>query len=325
MNNQNRFCSHFICVVLVLSVALFGCNNSYNATKKSAIESENGYALLVEIGTNAQKIPPLGANANSVTRKQFVASGASLIEELKIVLQKKCYVQDELRPRIYEENIRDTFLHFKPLVTLLRESCRLAVDEKNTESVLQNAFLLINLGKSICNGGDRDDQNVGFIFMRQGVVLLYNYLRTQPKDLDDSIRHLFIDLKGNIESASTTVNRLPKKSEILQHDAAKERAVEIQNNRISVMYACFDMCRIAFELELRKKTTGKYPKELANIQCSTPLPVDPWSEQSYAYTEQENSYQLYSTGIDKVDNGGDTPKIDVLVMSGSGDIDISKM
>ncbi|GHT47341.1 hypothetical protein FACS189454_09670 [Planctomycetales bacterium] len=279
MDSPNRFYVHFACTVLALGIALLGCS----CARKPVIESENGYVSLVEIGRKAQGISPIGTDAKVETRKLFVAANENLIEELKIVLQKRCYVKDELRPHTYEEHGRDTFLHFKPLAALLRESCRLAIDEKNTVSVMQNAFLLINLGKSICYGGDRDDQNMGFVFMTQGVVLLYQYLHTQPDDLDDSVRHLFINMTKDIESASVTVSQLPKSSAIHQYETLRERSIEIQTNRISAIYACFGMCRIAFELELYRKASGKYPKSLLDIQCINPLPLDPWSAQSFVY------------------------------------------
>jgi len=63
------------------------------------------------------------------------------------------------------------------------------------------------------------------------------------------------------------------------------------------------------------------PPEARGLQVH---PFDPWDE-AYVYSSDGNSYQLYSKGIDKVDNGGYTPEISVLVSTEQGDIDVGKM
>jgi hypothetical protein len=313
-------------VVVILNILIFRIfyNKPSSSISKTKINSSNGYARLVELGAKAQKAYPIKVNITSEQKKVFTEPLMDIIEELKDILQGEIILQDEYRPNAYKEHGRDTFLHFKPLATLLRDLCTQSANEKNTHAVLENVSLLISLGKAICYGGDIEDQNMGSVFVMQGNVLLYKYLRSRPNDLKESDSMFFSRLKDHIESASVTVGRLPNSSANNQYDSVNKRSIEIQNNRIFVIHACFDICHIAFELELYRISFGKYPETLKDIKCSPSLLIDPW-KQPYVYIVQEKSYQLYSNGIDQIDNNGNTPQIDVLITAGKGDIDIDKL
>ena len=323
---QNLFqtCKCFLCFAVVLCF-MIGCarNVTENSPREENTNSEVNYAHVVDIGKRAQAIGPLKNGATLAERERFVESGVELLDLLKIVLQNGISIREELRPRRHETHGQDTFLHFKPLATLIKESCLLAVEKKDTQMALQNAFLLINLGKSICYGGDSDDQAMGFIFATQGATLLYKYIRTQPNGLDDSVLDIFAGLTEGIELGAVTVARLPERDD-RRHKLVYEKAVEIQSNRVFVMIACLDMCRVAYELERHRMALGKYPLSLQEVRGLLVLPIDPWGE-VYAYSSDGNSYQLYSKGIDKVDNGGYTPEISVLVSTGQGDIDVGEI
>ncbi|MDR1291080.1 MAG: type II secretion system protein GspG [Planctomycetaceae bacterium] len=317
----------FVVVILNILAKKIFYDEPSSSVYKTKINSSNGYARLVRLGKMAQNIYPIKGikvAETSEQKKVFTKRQMELIYELKDILQVEIVLQDEHRPNTYKEHGRDTFLHFKPLAALLRDLCTESVNEKNSRAVLENAVLLISLGKAICYGGDRDDQNIGFVFITQGTTLLYKYLRTQPDDLKESDSIFLSNLKDHIESASVTIGRLPDSSANNQYDAVNKRSIEIQNNRISAIYACLDMCQIAFELELYRKSFGKYPETLQDIKCSPSLLIDSW-QQPYVYIAQKNSYQLYSKGIDQTDNNGNTPSIEKLAISNKGDLDIDKL
>jgi hypothetical protein len=311
-------------VVVILNILILRIfyNNPSSPISTTKIKSSDGYIRLVELGAKAQKIYPINGSTSD-SKNVFTEPQIKIVNELKDILRGEIILQDEYRPNAHKEHGRDTFLHFKPLAALLRDLCMKSANENNTRAVLENVGLLISLGKAICYGGDRDDQNMGFIFVMQGNMFLYKYLRMQPNDLKESDSMFFKGLKDYIESASVTVGRLPTSSNN-QYDAVIKRSLEIQNNRIVAIHACFDMCQLAFELELYRISFSKYPEKLQDIKCSPSLLIDPW-KQPYVYIVQEKSYQLYSKGIDQIDNNGNTPKIDIFIQTGNGDIDIDKL
>jgi hypothetical protein len=297
------------------------CSDTNTSVKKNTASEENCVSL-VDIGEEARLIPSIKDDSTLGERKKFVAAGKYLLEQLSDVLFKENFLQKNLCP--HNKHGRELFLHFKPLVTLLKENHWLAVGEKNTQLAIQSVFLLINLGKAVCYGGNSEDQTMGFVFTTQGVVLLYKYLQTYPDNLDKVTSDLFTGLKDNIEEAVVTVARLPENDDRRSNGTIYKMSVKIQSDRILVMRACLEMCRIAYELERHKKVYGNYPQSLQDLKCSPPISVDSWSE-PYVYIVDKNSYQLYSKGIDKIDNNGDTPSIIVLTQNGKGDIDISKI
>jgi hypothetical protein len=282
--------------------------------------ANKNYARLVELGTKAQDVYKLKNNINAEQTKIFVERRTEIIKELKEILREEIVVYDEFRPNTYKEHGRDIFLHFKPLAALLRELGEQSVQEKNTTLVFENACLLIDLGKAICYGGDMDDNEVSFAFRMQGTLILYKYFRTQPNDLEESHSKFFSGLRDRIESVSVTVDRNPDAS---VSKAVREMLLETQNNRNFVIYACFDMCRIAFELELYKKSSGKYPEKLEEVKSLSSILIDPW-QQPYIYIPQENTYKLYSTGADQIDNKGHTKK-NGFYLQADGDIDMNEL
>jgi hypothetical protein len=320
----------FVVVILNILAKKIFYDEPSSSVYKTKINSSNGYTRLVRLGKMAQNIYPIKGikvAETSEQKKVFTKQQMELIYELKDILQLKIVLQDEHRPKTYKEHGRDTFLHFKPLATLLRDLCTESANKKNSHAVLENAVLLISLGKAICYGGDRDDQNMGFVFITQGTTLLYKYLRTQPDDLEESDSVFFSALKDHIEPATVTLGRLPDSSTSANNqsrDATNIKSIEIQNNRISAIHACFDMCRIAFELELHRKSFGNYPETFQDIKCPPTLLIDSW-QQPYVYISQKNSYQLYSKGIDQIDDNGKTPSIETLATTNKGDIDVDKL
>ena len=164
---------------------------------------------------------------------------------------------------------------------------------------------------------------MGFVFSTKGAALMYRFLRTHPGLLDESWEKTFTNFASEIESGDVTISRLPKEDDRLFNKTLRERSTKIQTNRVNVMLTCLGMCEIAYKLELFRKTNGNYPETLIDSSIFTPVPVDCWGE-PYVYQRDGNSYKMYSKGIDKADNGGETSSISVLVTTEQGDINLEK-
>lgn len=133
------------------------------------------YTSLVNIGTEAQKITPVSDHADIAERSRFVESGKELLNQLRSLPGKEMVVTESARPNAHDGHGMDPFVHFKPSASLVEESCKLAIEKGDTESAFQNAVLLIHSGKSICKGGDSDDQTMGFVFSTKGAALMYRF------------------------------------------------------------------------------------------------------------------------------------------------------
>jgi hypothetical protein len=71
------------------------------------------------------------------------------------------------------------------------------------------------------------------------------------------------------------------------------------------------MAAIACCLELARRASGKYPDNLdALVPAYLPrLPIDPANGASFQYRVQpDGTYRLYSVGVDRTDQGGETSK-----------------
>ena len=80
-------------------------------------------------------------------------------------------------------------------------------------------------------------------------------------------------------------------------------------SRLQTDEAACDLALIGLRAEKFRAANARYPRDLAELAGSEPLPLDPFTGGAYIYKESDGNLLIYSVGPDHVDNGGNPKKV----------------
>ena len=106
---------------------------------------------------------------------------------------------------------------------------------------------------------------------------------------------------GSIEAELAGLSSLKGYTKALVPELMKgQRRVQARNE------ALLDLMRLGLLLEAHHADTGSYPANLTKLadEFGDDLPVDPFTGESYVYVPKDDTFLLYSVGMNQVDDGG---------------------